>query len=107
MDKFLNVTSPYQGNMGGILDELRYFIKSLVKEGIEETLGNQLSEQTYMNQTLTREELCKRWGCCKNTIRNKELEGLLTPIPVNGKKRVYSMAEVISVENRGGVRGFC
>ncbi len=102
MERFFNDNSE-----GSILEGFRYFIKSVVKECMEETLDERMNKQTYLNQTITREDLCKRWGCCKNTIRNKELEGILNPLNVNGKKKVYSMREVLDIENSGELKWVC
>lgn len=88
-------------NLGGVIEGFVNLIKSVVKETLEETLDERMTKQNYLNQTVTREELCKRWGCCSNTIRNKELDGVITPLQVKCKKKVYSMRDIVEIENRG------
>lgn len=79
-------------------------IEKKVNEKFEEICGKQLKETTFLNSTLNREELCKRWGCSKNTIGNMEREGIISSLPVMGKKKVYSMSDILLVENNGFVK---
>lgn len=88
-------------NLDGIIEGLMYLIKSVVKETMKETIEENMTKMNYLNQTLTSEELCKRWGCCKNSLRNKEIKGIIAPLGVNGKKKVYSMRDILVAEGMG------
>ena len=79
-------------------------IEKKVNEKFEEICGKQLKETTYLNSTIGRDELCERWGCCKNTIGNLERNGYIQSIPVHGKKKMYLMSDIIDIDNRGGWR---
>ena len=68
-------------NLGSILETL---IEKKVNEKFEEICGKELKETSFLNSTLDRDELCERWGCCKNTLGNFEKNGCLHSIPVHG-----------------------
>ena len=88
-------------NLGSYLET---FIEKKINEKFDEICGEQLKETTYLNSTLNREELCKRWGCSKNTIGNMERQGIISSLPVMGKKKVYSMSDILLIENKGFVK---
>ena len=98
-------TDNYLEGFEDILNNLGKIIKSMVKKSVEDEIRFQMEQQNKLNSTITREDLCKRWGCCKNTIMNKEKEGLLFPLSVNGKKKVYSMSDIINLEMGGNLKG--
>lgn len=100
----VNVKSNYLEGFEDILNDLGKIIKSMVKKSVEDEIRFQMEQQNKLNSTITREDLCKRWGCCKNTIMNKEKEGLLYPLRVNGKKKVYSMNDIINLEMGGNLK---
>lgn len=99
-----NGTNNYLEGWENVLNDLSKIIKSMVKKSVEDEIRIQMEQQNKLNSTITREELCKRWGCCKNTIMNKEKEGLLFPLSVNGKKKVYSMSDIINLEMGGNLK---
>lgn len=91
-------------NLGSVMTEMKIFFKTMIRESIEEVLGDQLSLMTLRSKTITSDELCERWSCSKNTLRNKELDRLINPISVNGKTKVYSMGDVLDLELSGVVK---
>ena len=91
-------------NFGTLLDMFESFIEAKVNEKFNEAGGKKLNETIYQNATLTKEELCERWSCCKNTIWNMERAGIISPLPLRGKRNVYSMADVLKVEMIGSVK---
>ena len=88
-------------NLGSYLET---FIEKKINEKFDEICGKQLKEQTFLNSTINSDELCKRWGICKNTLANKEKEGIIHPLPTCGKRKVYSMSDVINAENTGHIK---
>lgn len=88
-------------NLGSYLET---FIEKKINEKFDEICGEQLKETTYLNSTINSDELCKRWGICKNTLTNKEKEGIIKPLPTCGKRKVYSMYDVINAENNGCIK---
>ena len=91
-------------NFGTLLDMLESFIEAKVNEKFNEVGSQRLNETIYQNTTLTKDELCERWSCCKNTIWNMERAGIIAPLPLRGKRKVYSMADVLKVEMTGSVK---
>lgn len=92
-------------NLGFIWDGIEKFIELKVNEKFEEISGRELGRTIYLNSTLTSDELCKRWGCCKNTIINMEKEGTLSPLPIKSKKKVYLMKDITKIEMSGRIKG--
>ena len=91
-------------NFETLLNMVESFIEAKVNEKFDEIGGKKLNEIIFQNMTLTKEELCERWSCCKNTIWNMERAGIIAPLPLRGKKNVYSMADVLKVEMTGSVK---
>ena len=80
---------------------LEPLIDRKVNERFDELIGQRLVQAEVLNTTLTRDDLCKRWGCCRNTLCKYEKDGVISSLPVNGKKRVYLMKDIVEVESRG------
>ena len=80
---------------------LEPLIDRKVNERFDELIGQRLVQAEVLNTTLTRNDLCKRWGCSRNTLSKYEKKGFITPLPVKGKKRVYLMKDIVEVESRG------
>lgn len=56
------------------------------------------ANRKFENSTINSDELCERWECCKNSLRNMEKDGIIAPLPVGGRKKVYSMQDVLYAE---------
>lgn len=46
----------------------------------------------------------KDGGRCKNSLRNMEKVGIIQPLSVGGKTKIYSMEDVLNVEMNGGLK---
>lgn len=80
---------------------LEPLIDQKVNERFDELIGQRLVQAEVLNTTLTRDDLCKRWRCCRTTLSKYEKKGFITPLPVNGKKKVYLMKDIVEAESRG------
>lgn len=91
----------------GVLDGLRHFIKGIVKETVEETISDKIGNAELLDKRLTSDDLCKRWNISKNTLRTWELDNKIAPLPLGGRKKVYSMSDVLAAEAEGFIKGVC
>lgn len=83
----------------GVFGEaLKSFINSVVEKKINEALEDYDQIKSYQHSTISSDDLCKRWGRCKNSLRNMEKDGIIQPLPVGGKTKIYSMSDVLMVE---------
>ena len=91
------------------------YIRNLIKEFVAKEVDNRLyailckiaDEKAVENKTLTAKELCKRWNISDNTLRNRENEGIIHPLETGGKKKIYSMKDILNVETRGIYKMVC
>ena len=85
------------------------YMKKLIEEIVVKEVDNRLlnimrkiaEEKAIENQTLTAKELCNRWNISDNTLRNRENEGIIHPLETGGKKKIYSMKDILNVETTG------
>ena len=96
----------------GIDAYIRRHIEECVKKEVDNWLFNMMSkiaEEKAMenNKTLTAKELCQRWNISDNTLRSKENAGIIHPLESGGKKKIYSMKDIINVEASGFFKGVC
>ena len=86
------------------------YIRNIIKEMVKEEVDNKFystmckiaEEKAVENiKTLTAKELCKRWNISDNTLRNKENQGIIRPLENGGKKKIYSMKDILNVESTG------
>lgn len=47
---------------------------------------------------ISRDQLAKRWGVSKETIKRREREGLLTPLRFNQRLLRYRLDDIIAIE---------
>ena len=91
------------------------YMRKLIEEIVVKEVDNRLlnimrkiaEEKAIENQTLTAKELCNRWNISDNTLRNRENEGIIHPLETGGKKKIYSMKDVLNVETRGIYKMVC
>ena len=83
---------------------LRYAMKQLVKEAVEEVILEQNYKAIDENRTLTAKELCERWNISPNTLRSWEIDRRIAPLPLNGRKKVYSMKDILAAESAGYIK---
>ena len=85
------------------------YMRKLIEEIVVKEVDNRLlnimrkiaEEKVIENQTLTAKELCNRWNISDNTLRNRENEGIIHPLETGGKKKIYSMKDILNVETTG------
>ena len=92
------------GSINYLLLGLRYAMKSLVKEAVEEVIQEQSYKALEENKTLTAKELCARWSISPNTLRAWEIDKRIAPLPLNGRKKIYSMKDVLAAEAQGYIK---
>lgn len=100
----LVLTDKTAGSINYLLMGLRYAMKSIVKEAVEEVILEQKIKAIDENRTLTTKELCERWNIAPNTLRAWEIDKRIAPLPLNGRKKVYSMKDVLAVESAGYIK---
>lgn len=49
-------------------------------------------------ELISRDQLAKRWGVSKETIKRREREGLLNPVRFNQRLLRYRMEDIVEVE---------
>lgn len=102
MDYVLNEKTA--GSINYLLLGLRYAIKVIVKEAMEEVILEQNYKALDEERTLTAKELCDRWSISPNTLRTWEIDKRISPLPLNGRKKIYSMKDVLAAESAGYIK---
>ena len=102
MDLILNEKTA--GSINYLLLGLRYAMKSIVKEAVKEVINEQNYKAQEEDKTLTAKELCARWNICPNTLRTWEIDKKIAPLPLNGRKKIYSMKDVLAAETQGYIK---
>ena len=87
--------------MDGLLEEVRYFIKGIVREALEEILDERKDYPITNTPLLNTEELCKRWNITPDTLHNWEKKGKISKMPLGGRKKMYSLKDVEAAEVSG------
>ena len=84
--------------LGGFGEAIKTLIEKEVRKCVNEVFEEYDSIRRFEHSTISSDELCKRWNRCKNSLRNLEKEGIIAPLPVGGKTKVYSMTAVLEAE---------
>lgn len=100
----LEMNNKVAGSINYLFVALRYMMKSIVREAVEEVLIEQDYKAQDENRTITAKELCERWNIGANTLRNWEIDKKIAPLPLNGRKKVYSMKDVLAAEAAGYIK---
>ena len=105
MDKnnFTNPSTSYNG-WEGFSEGLMGFIKSIVKESLEEVIQDRMYENLVVDQHLTTKQLCERWNISDTTLLTWEKRGVITPIQTGGRKKLYSLKDVRDAEIEGYIK---
>ncbi|MCM1475001.1 MAG: hypothetical protein NC036_01995 [Muribaculaceae bacterium] len=96
-------TTPY--NSGGFMYGFADFLKTVVKQSMEEVIQNKMYENVVLDQNLTAKQLCERWHITKNTLLAWEKKGVISHIMTGGRKKVYSLKDVREAEADGLIKG--
>ena len=102
MDHILNEKTA--GSINYLLMGIRYAMKVIVKEAVEEVYLEQNYKMVEDDKTLTAKELCQRWNISPNTLRIWEIDKRIAPLPLKGRKKVYSMKDVLAAESAGYIK---
>lgn len=92
------------GSINYLLLGIRYAMKNIVKEAVEEVILEQSYKALEEDKTLTAKELCARWSISPNTLRAWEIDKRIAPLPLNGRKKIYSMKDVLAAEAQGYIK---
>jgi len=111
MDKNLptsqNGTMPDTRYLAYVMVGLKNAFKKMLKETFQEVLSEQGSMNLEEDKILSAHELCERWNISANTLRSYEHNLVIKPLPIGGKKKLYSMKDIHSAEESGFIKTIC
>ena len=88
-------------NANGLIPRLRNWFKGIVKEALEEILDERTNYPITETPLLNTQELCKRWNITPDTLHNWEKKGIISKMPLGGRKKMYSLQDVEEAEASG------
>lgn len=91
----------------GVLEGMKLTFKGWVREVVEDVISEKMCNVNLEDKRLTIDELCKRWNISKSTIYNWEKDGRIAHLPLGGRKKVYSMKDVLFAEADGLIKTAC
>ena len=95
------------GCWANVVESVKFTFKQWVREVVEDVISDKMCNAYLDDKRLTADELCERWNISKNTLHNWENKGVIQPLPLDGRKKVYSMADIHSAEINGFVKTAC
>ena len=87
-----------------VVESVKYTFKNWVKEVVQEVIDEKMVCANLEDKRLNTEELCKRWNISKNTLHNWEQSGIIAPLPLGGRRKIYSMRDILNAESEGLVK---
>lgn len=102
-----NGTIPDTRYLAYVMECLKNAFKKMLKETFQEVLSEQGSMNLAEDKILSAHELCERWNISANTLRTYEHNLVIQPLPIGGKKKLYSMKDIHSAEESGFVKTVC
>ena len=87
-----------------VVEGLKQTFKGWVREVVEDVIDEKMVCANLEDERLNAEELCKRWSITRNTLHNWERDGVISPLPLGGRRKIYSMRDVLNAESEGLVR---
>lgn len=90
-----------------VVEGLKITFKGWVKEVVEEVINDKIVSVNLEDKRLNTDELCHRWCISKSTLSNWEQQGIITPLPLGGRRKIYSMKDVLDAESEGLVKNAC
>jgi hypothetical protein len=87
-----------------VVEGLKCTFKGWVKEVVEEVIDDKMVCANLEDKRLNTDELCQRWCISKSTLSNWEQEGKITPLPLGGRRKIYSMKDVLDAESEGLIK---
>lgn len=88
-------------NGNGLIPRLRNWFKGIVKEALQEILDERIYSSITETPLLNTQELCKRWNITPDTLHNWEKKGIITKMPLGGRKKMFSLQDVEEAEASG------
>ena len=90
-----------------VLEGLKYTFKGWVREVVEDVINDKMCSVNLENKRLNTDELCERWNICKSTLYQWEQDGRIAPLPIGGRRKIYSMGDVLRAEADGLIKCVC
>ena len=91
-------------NWGFMWEGFESILKSIVNDTMEEWWQNKKKENAMSDQNLTARELCERWKISDTTLLTWEKRGVISPLQMGGRKKVYSMRDIKVAEASGFIK---
>lgn len=91
----------------GVVEGLKYTFKGWVREVVEEVISDKMCNANLEDKRLNTEELCQRWNISKQTLEKWEKDGRIERLPLGGRKKLFSMADILRAESEGLIRTAC
>lgn len=91
----------------GVVEGLKYTFKGWVREVVEEVISDKMCNVNLEDKRLNTEELCQRWNISKQTLEKWEKDGRIERLPLGGRKKLFSMADILRAESEGLIRTAC
>lgn len=96
-----------QNSFGGGMEWVATFIKSIVRQSMEEFYQDKMYENVVFDQKLTTKQLCDRWKVSDTTLLTWEKKGVISPLKTGGRKKLYSIKDVRNAEVNGYIKNAC
>ena len=90
-----------------VVEGLKQTFKGWVKEVVEEVIDEKMVCANLEDKRLNTDELCQRWNISKATLFVWEKNGIIAPLPLGGRRKIYSMKDVLAAESDGLVKIAC
>lgn len=90
-----------------VIEGLKYTVKSWVKEVVEEVITEKMCNLNIEDKRLNADELCERWNISKSTLYNWEKDGIIEPLHLGGRRKIYSMKAILDAESEGLIKTVC
>ncbi|KWW29850.1 MAG: hypothetical protein AUK63_1246 [bacterium P3] len=90
-----------------VIEGLKYTVKSWVKEVVEEVISEKMCDLNMEDKRLNADELCERWNISKSTLYNWEKDGIIEPLHLGGRRKIYSMKAILDAESEGLIKTEC
>ncbi len=90
-----------------VIEGLKYTVKSWIKEVVEEVITEKMCNLNIEDKRLNADELCERWNISKSTLYNWEKDGIIEPLHLGGRRKIYSMKAILDAESEGLVKTVC
>ena len=90
-----------------VVEGLKHTFKGWVKEVVEEVIDEKMVCANLEDKRLNTDELCQRWNISKATLIAREKDGIIAPLPLGGRRKIYSMKDVLNAESDGLVKIAC